>query len=358
MNNKFGILALAFLVTVILSSSVYAWGPNTHMYINEKVLEAPELENSPIVAIIKQNEACFSAGFQATDISIIYYYTEGKKYEATHSWRFQKAMLASATNDCERAFAYGIAAHLIQDSVAHNTFVPDKIRQTLIQNNIIHPVEEGKIEAWVIKNNPGIFEKNKHSLDRLLEDPQLIDKMQDQIYFSVGIIVDVERDAQTMSDAFGSPDGFYTQLFKLPDVYKDFSEGNVVMGAVFFIIAVGLIFLSLFKLRVRENIILRIFGYLLLLISIIILIIAVLLLTGGITGWVNIADAEEYIDASIERTVYLFQPANWEKRVTYDPTGFDALARADSDIGIWFYMGMGLIVFIIMFGGWLYVRRK
>lgn len=353
-------ILLGVIMALVLAPQLgFAWGPYTHDYINEQVLSDSRLSGSSIAQLINNNRQCYNSGFVATDISVIYYYTEGEKYEATHSWRFQKAMMTSASNDCERAFAYGIAAHLIQDSVAHNTFIPDKIRETMIPNAIIHPIEEAKIEAWIIKNEPAVFAQGQHDLDWLLSNPQMMDKMQNQIYSSSGIIMPVEEDVQLLADAMGNPAGFYTSVFSLPDIYEDFSKGNIATGVLVLLVSGTLLAASILLLRKSKHISVRVIAFVMFLAAVPILLVGILLSTGGITGWSSMADAEQYMDATIDRTVFIFQPANWESRINYDPTGFDSLEQADMDIGLYFNITVVIVIAALLaIGYFFFIRRR
>jgi hypothetical protein len=90
------------------------------------------------------------------DVTVLYYYSNWTNYQFTHSWyRQNQAWQVASAKGSRRAMAFvlGWGAHLIQDSIVHNTYIPAKIRGTFVQNNIIHPLTEGLVETKVINPN-------------------------------------------------------------------------------------------------------------------------------------------------------------------------------------------------------------
>lgn len=142
------LLAVPLLVAVALAACVphvRAWGPNTHMYWTLRALD--EAGDTAITRVIRENIDAFYCGLMTPDVSVIYYYTNFESYKSTHSWSFLKELSKQAKTDAERAFVHGVAVHMIQDAVAHNYYIPRKIRQTHVMNDIIHPVTEGIVET-------------------------------------------------------------------------------------------------------------------------------------------------------------------------------------------------------------------
>lgn len=157
MKRKLTISALLLLMLLMFcrTSNVYAWGPITHVYYTERALQ--EAGSTALTDIINRNKKWFYCGMMYPDVTVIYYYTEWKAYSATHAWEFQRRLWQDAiTRQSEQgmAFALGVGVHLIQDSVTHNFWVPTKIRNTFIQNNIIHPLSEGFLEAKLASEDP------------------------------------------------------------------------------------------------------------------------------------------------------------------------------------------------------------
>lgn len=163
MKNKKSLFAVVVLVLLSLSVNVekaYAWGPITHIYICEMALQRIEQSGatSELYRIIRNNYEWFKCGLMYPDVTVLYYYTNWTSYQFTHSWfRQNQAWLKAKEAGSERAmaFALGWGSHLIQDSVVHNFYIPTKIRGTMVQNNIIHPLVEGVVETKVI--NPNVY---------------------------------------------------------------------------------------------------------------------------------------------------------------------------------------------------------
>jgi hypothetical protein len=161
-KNKI-IIATSFILLLLLMSSVktekaYCWGPITHIYICETALKQikDSGQTSTLVQIIEENYEWFKCGLMYPDVTVLYYYTNWTNYQFTHSWyRQNQAWQVASAKGSRRAmaFALGWGAHLIQDSVVHNVYIPAKIKGTLIQNNIIHPLTEGIVETKVINPN-------------------------------------------------------------------------------------------------------------------------------------------------------------------------------------------------------------
>jgi len=129
------------------STLIIGWGPNSHVVMTKIALQRAD-PNSIIVQRINRYPDAFFCGLLFPDIAVLYYYTKFEEYQATHSWLFYKRLLEEAKNDEERVFAYGVACHLIQDCVAHNYYVPKKIRETKGSNYYTHPLVEAAVEKY------------------------------------------------------------------------------------------------------------------------------------------------------------------------------------------------------------------
>ena len=252
-------------------------------------------------------------------------------------------MLATAKDDCERAYAYGIGAHEIQDSISHNYYVPDHLTSALfgigIPNMIEHPLLEAAVEAKIMRDSPQTYAEMSRSLDILYTSrPELIQKTQDAILSSSGQVLDVKGLTSFLKEVIASPDGFYTKYFALPGLYQTFAEGNLYVGIVFLMIGGGLFFLN--YLRMKKNKKWFSLAYLPILF---ILYLGYLFTFGGLAGTTNTSDANKYLQMSVDRTVDVFQPNGWNTRYQYDPTGFTALAQRDSQIYTNYLIGLILI---------------
>lgn len=289
MDTKKTLILLCFLLTI---SPAYAWGEATHECIVNQALSNPALANSPIAQLIKSNRGCFDSGFASTDMTIIYYYTNGgQNYLATHTWAYSDKMMSLASNDCEKAFAYGIEAHLIADSISHNYMVPHAITSfPYLPNTPIHMVTEGAYEGYIMSQSPECYYQVQHSLDTLQNDPQLMTKVQ-QAVDSDGGNFNVSQEVGVLANALGSPDGFYSKLFNIPGIY------SIVVDALRYVYPVQTI--------------------------------------------------QPYYDQALAETVRIFQPQYHDERYNYDPSGFRALANADSQV-MWIWAIVGILAAILI----------
>lgn len=138
---------LLVLVTLILliSNIASAWGPYTHFSKFKKALDDATIISPIKDACLANYDACV-AGIEAADVSVIYYYTAFQDYQSLHDWNYQTKLKSLASTPEQEAFAIGYGVHLVQDTVSHNFYVPDKIRTTKIPNALLHPVIELKID--------------------------------------------------------------------------------------------------------------------------------------------------------------------------------------------------------------------
>jgi hypothetical protein len=134
-----------FITLMLLSSSCFAWGPFVHFSKFQKAMDDDSIQSPVKDKILANYDACL-AGIEAPDVGVIYYYTNFKAYQSLHDWNYQQKLLELASNDAEETFAICYGIHLVQDTVSHNFFVPDRIRSTKIPNALIHPVVELKID--------------------------------------------------------------------------------------------------------------------------------------------------------------------------------------------------------------------
>lgn len=327
---KTKIFAATLLMILLVSPIAMAWGPYTHGYINKMAIDDPNFRGQ-IADTIRNYREYYDACFIASDITVWYYYTSGSRYEATHSWEFQEEFMSKATRPQEKACAYGIAAHLIQDSVSHNEFVPKKIRETYFPNFPGHVMAEGEIEVWVIDQHPDVFERYRNAMNVILNDPELMRKF-DEAASSSGVI-NTEQLVRTLADVIGSEGGFYSKYFKLPEIYQGLATGNPIVGGVIIVIG-GLI--GVFKVYrpYKKEGKKRYFAAF---IVVVLLTLGTMIATTGLVAIINIKDAQVYMDKSIERTQHIFTPQGWKDRRSYDPTGWGEIKQANKDVA-WVWM--------------------
>ncbi|MGP3705205.1 MAG: zinc dependent phospholipase C family protein [Candidatus Bathyarchaeota archaeon] len=320
----FSILILfALLFFTVNVEKANAWGPCTHIYFTEKVLKLAG--NTTLTNIIMKPgmKSWFLTGMMYPDVTVIYYYSEWKSYSATHAWTFQKELwrqACEANDDRAKAFALGVGVHLIQDAVSHNMWIPEKIRNTFVQNNIIHPLVEGLLEARLIAEDP-LVEAMSYSSFAMWNVP-----FEGNDYFwsseKGGWLTPVEwadkvlgrtvansfSDEASLFNGILSGGKFYTEGFVIPQAggwwsfYKAFSD--------------------------------------------------------FIKNFVSTEDANKYIDIAIQCTVEWFKSGQGDNPQAFigqtDPTGYENLKQADSFVVNFTVISIIVCIFIIL----LYNYRK
>ncbi|MCD6139170.1 MAG: zinc dependent phospholipase C family protein [Deltaproteobacteria bacterium] len=264
----------SLLLLLLLPSVAYAWGPTTHAYFAEYWFEHGTGEIHDLCSKYK-NE--FMAGLYMPDITIFYYYTSGKTYKATHNWNFIDEALRYASNDAERCFVYGMAAHEVMDYVSHNYFVPGYIKSTMLPNAIIHPVVEGIVEANVIKQHPKLYERVTHDMDILFrENPGSNPRLLKIVEKALGEYtpIDVEENARRLDAAIG---GFYEEAFVNP--------GTGTLGTIYKSLA-------------------------------------------NVFGGVEV-NVDEWKMRNFREMEYIFN--NWQQRYTLSPHGFEELMKSEKE---------------------------
>ena len=322
---------------LLLTPLVYGFGPTTHGYINTNAI--PELPDSSIKQTIVNNRAYYDACFVAVDTTVLYYYTSASTYEATHSWSFCDALMKTAETDQQKACAYGCVAHLIQDSVSHNLFVPKQIRSLYIPNFPLHPLAEARFEAHIIKDYPIEYTKIQRVLKPLLQDEVMLDKFQQAV--STQTVLDVREHLKLFNSVLGDPGGFYSQYYFIGGFWKGMAYGDSTTGIIFLVLA-GVTF----ALGYRFN--RRLLKYIP---TILFTLIGVFLMVGGISGLTTSSDFNYYMQIAIDRSQQVFTPQGWSTRYRFDPTGFTALNEASQSImWVWVLIGIifvGLIVWYV-----------
>jgi len=172
MNKNYLFLILICMSIVVFSPSVSAWGNQVHYNIsmealNQMLVEQPD---NLIAGIIRDNmDGCLN-GIEYADVGIRYYYTDYKTYKYLHDYTVVAELLRIAKDDNDRAFAYCYKFHLAEDAVSHNYVVPKAIRDTKLNDYLIHPVIELKIEGNYLNNAAFRLMENHEKYDKLMQD--------------------------------------------------------------------------------------------------------------------------------------------------------------------------------------------
>jgi hypothetical protein len=317
------ILALLFL-TVTFSAKTekaYGWGPCTHIYFTERALKIAG--NTTLTNIIYKNKDWFMCGMMYPDVTVIYYYTEWKSYRATHAWTFQDELWRQAqdsNDDRAKAFALGVAVHLLQDSITHNFWIPEKIRGTFVQNNIIHPLSEGLLETRLISEDPLTQAMSIHSFElwnRPFDGCKYFYRDWKGGYLSPVEWAD-EVLGRTAQDSFTDEASTFNTILSGGEFY---TKGYVIPQAGGW--------WSIYR------------GF-----------------SDFIRPLVSTKDADKYINQTISATVDFFRYGRGDDPEAfigqYDPTGYDALKAADNYVVTWTIAIVIIVIAILA----VWYRRK
>jgi hypothetical protein len=166
-------LVIAALILLSISTGAKAWGPATHTWVTNELLDNPQGNQIlTLCATDKEHRDAFLAGSMIPDVTVVYYFESGgQMYRATHNWNFQQSVFSQAQNTREQAFAYGIAQHLISDSVSHQFVIPKAIEDHRIPNWLIHPLLEQKYDSYLKIKYPEIDSQSKDMLHAVIHGP-------------------------------------------------------------------------------------------------------------------------------------------------------------------------------------------
>ncbi len=165
MKKKILLSVTISVLFLLVADNVSAWGPHTHNFIADKVKENKNEINISVCFDDSVNEQAFRAGLLLPDIAILDYIRKNENYLKTHSWDFQKEIMNNAESQDEKCLAYGIAVHLISDSVSHGKFIPSKIKETGFPSWMVHPLMEEKYDECLILKNKNLITETGKSLD-------------------------------------------------------------------------------------------------------------------------------------------------------------------------------------------------
>jgi hypothetical protein len=288
MKNKIMLLIISIFIVATLSNNVLAWGPHTHDSLSNSIFNS----DNPIGQLCNstpENKAAYELGSVTPDITVIYYYTNGgNDYRLTHNWNFDQEIFAQALTDDEKCFAYGIASHLIADSIAHTQAVPAGIRASKLPNWVAHPMLEKKYDSYLTLKNPGLMSSTAHMMDAMYgpKGERYIQMIQNAI--GANSDIDVKANLIQLDTALGGNSSFYSSQFA--------PQGQSFIFKLYPYIDKFTNFLA------------------------------------PIIGSTNSVKMNNYYDESEQAILNTFN--NWGARYELSPHGFTELSAANQDIGI------------------------
>jgi hypothetical protein len=168
------VLTIIFFFSILLlPSTAEAWGPLTHVYLGNQVLElGASLVPAGIYSILRKYKGDFLYGNLSADIIL------GRRFQVlhknSHNWDIAWRLLEVARSEREKSFAYGYLTHLCADAVVHNlkgSGMP-----------FIHSVLEVKADSIVDKKHRRTLKR----LDKLMQrrNDRLLENMIESVFFS------------------------------------------------------------------------------------------------------------------------------------------------------------------------------
>lgn len=116
---------LLMVLLLLLPNTALAWGFGVHLQLGNQLLNQLSILPPHLQQLLGAFPADFMYGCISADITIGKKYTHYLKH--CHSWNIGEQILNAASNDAQRACAYGYLSHLAADTIAHSYMVPFKM---------------------------------------------------------------------------------------------------------------------------------------------------------------------------------------------------------------------------------------
>lgn len=355
---NYKVILFLFILFITISSAM-SWMPPTHtLQLQIAHSQAP---NTPVGRIMTKYPQDVIACDILTDISVFYYFSEGftsigKEYKATHSTNLCTKMIELAGNDEQKlACAYGVCNHHVQDTVAHNIFVPDQIKRTGIPNGLIHALSEEKMNdiyttdeieslaRTALSNKAPLhkeeFRKALVATGSNLPFDSMYDKFVDTVVgnakYSVGFqaFTAVPASVHVMLILILSLNfAIVIYLLKIKrNIFAKIWMGSSIFGIIFILGLYGLYFTNNLWLAFQT-------------------------FSTPLTWLIPIPNPDGYMQLAVQNTINLFQQGGLYVNGITDPSGSNALMTADK-------AGAGVrtvlsIIIIALVGGLAYLSLK
>ena len=148
------LLAFSLLIFLFTISQVSANFPIGHYYPLYESLKTPH--DSVYYKACKENSRLCMAGTMLPDITVFDYYNLFRRYKLSHTPALCRDLLSKAITQDEIACAVGGCQHQQVDLVSHTIMIPYSITHVYLQNVILHPFREQKLDVFIEENNPEI----------------------------------------------------------------------------------------------------------------------------------------------------------------------------------------------------------
>lgn len=135
---------MAGVAILLLPDPAMAWGPGTHVYLGQAILQSLSLLPPAVQSLLLAYPYDFLYGSVAADISLAKKYVPDGRH--CHNWHIGEEIFHCAPTDRMRAVGLGYLAHLAADTVAHNTFVPRQLLLTSSTKALGHSYWEHRMD--------------------------------------------------------------------------------------------------------------------------------------------------------------------------------------------------------------------
>ena len=171
-----GVAALFFL-----PDPLWAWGPATHVFLGQGVLDSLSLFSPTIRGLLTSYPYDFLYGSVAADISLAKKYVPEGRH--CHNWSVGEEIYESAKSERLRAVGLGYLAHLAADTVAHNFFVPRQLLLTSSTKGLGHSYWEHRMDYQIGESYMGLARRVVMNHDHASADA-LFDQVLSSTLFS------------------------------------------------------------------------------------------------------------------------------------------------------------------------------
>lgn len=136
----------AFFLVLILPGEAWAFGPATHVFLGQHLLDSLHLLPAGMAAILRKHPRSFLYGSIAADISLAKKYVPAGRH--CHYWHVGEEIYTRGVQSEQlQAVGLGYLAHLAADTIAHNFFVPRQFVLTSSTKALGHAYWEHRLDV-------------------------------------------------------------------------------------------------------------------------------------------------------------------------------------------------------------------
>lgn len=174
-------LGLAALVVLLLTpDAAWAFGPATHVFIGQHLLESLHLLPGSIATLLQAHPRSFLYGSIAADISLAKKYVPAGRH--CHYWHVGEEIYGAAESEQLKAVGLGYLSHLAADTIAHNFFVPRQFVLTSSTKALGHSYWEHRLDVHLGERYTNLARQTVMDLDHTAADTLFDDVLSRTIF--------------------------------------------------------------------------------------------------------------------------------------------------------------------------------